>query len=166
RFVHSSFATTICPRKCAGCVSSAPIACPDVPSGSMASFVPPNCSEQCQVEKKVLQDTVAKQNGELSHLRMEVDRMQSVVLRKDIRISELIKELEASKTRVKGLEELCRNHMGGVRLPSHPSAENLLTEVEETGNEDDALPNISANDNASDELVKPEKLQRTPTSAC
>ncbi|KAK5983027.1 hypothetical protein GCK32_012543, partial [Trichostrongylus colubriformis] len=101
------------------------IACPDVPDGSMASFVPPNCSEQCQVEKKVLHDKIAKQNGELSGLRMEVDRMIAADLRKDIRISELMKELEGAKTRVQALEDLCRDHMSGARRSSHFSVEGI-----------------------------------------
>ncbi|VDO08748.1 unnamed protein product [Haemonchus placei] len=43
-------------------------------------------------------------NGELSNLRSELDRMQAVDMRKDIRISELIKELDATKCRVEALE--------------------------------------------------------------
>ncbi|ETN86679.1 hypothetical protein NECAME_05854 [Necator americanus] len=80
------------------------ISCPDVPNGSMASFVPPSCSEQCQVEKRLLHDTVAKQNADLSKMRLEVERFTALDIRKDIRISELIKELDAAKARIAGLE--------------------------------------------------------------
>ncbi|XGW28416.1 hypothetical protein V3C99_008304 [Haemonchus contortus] len=124
-------------------------ACPDVPNGSVASFVPPNCSEQCQVEKKVLQNTVTEQNGELSSLRSELDRMQSVDMRKDIRISELIKELEATKCRVEALEELCRNHMSGVRPLQQNAEVNVLANAErsEEGSvRQDDIANGSLND--------------------
>ncbi|VDM82044.1 unnamed protein product [Strongylus vulgaris] len=85
-----------------------------VANGSLASFVPPSCSEQCQVEKKMLQDTVARQNADLSRLRMDCERLSAVDIRKDIRISELNKEVESAKARIVALEELCRNQMDGI----------------------------------------------------
>ncbi|EYC41961.1 hypothetical protein Y032_0550g3318 [Ancylostoma ceylanicum] len=107
------------------------IACPDVPNGSVATFVPPSCSEQCQVERKVLHDTVAEQNVDLNRLRLDVERLTAVDMRKDIRISELIKELDSAKSRIIGLEELCRNQIGGLTL-STSSCEAKKEMVEET----------------------------------
>ncbi|XGW28417.1 hypothetical protein V3C99_008304 [Haemonchus contortus] len=93
--------------------------------------------------------TACPDNGELSSLRSELDRMQSVDMRKDIRISELIKELEATKCRVEALEELCRNHMSGVRPLQQNAEVNVLANAErsEEGSvRQDDIANGSLND--------------------
>lgn len=118
------------------------ISCPDVPNGSMTSFVPPTCPEQCQVEKKVLQDTVTKQNAELSHLRMEVERLNAADVRKDIRTSELIKEITSARARIHALEDLCRNQMNGILPPSRDSIEET---EEETASQEDQEAGGEAN---------------------
>ncbi|CAJ0602913.1 unnamed protein product [Cylicocyclus nassatus] len=108
------------------------IPCPDAGNGSLASFVPPNCSEQCQVEKKMLQDTVSRQNADLSQLRMDCERLNAIDVRKDIRISELIKEVETGKARIAALEELCRNQMDGITSMTSSSSYECKEDVRKT----------------------------------
>uniref|UniRef100_A0A0K0DLA8 Lzipper-MIP1 domain-containing protein n=1 Tax=Angiostrongylus cantonensis TaxID=6313 RepID=A0A0K0DLA8_ANGCA len=80
------------------------IACPDVPNGLTTSASPSKHTDLCQMESKALLDTVAKQNADLSGLRMKVEQMTASDMRKDIRISELIKELDTAKARIITLE--------------------------------------------------------------
>ncbi|KAK6751332.1 hypothetical protein RB195_002987 [Necator americanus] len=134
------------------------ISCPDVPNGSMASFVPPSCSEQCQVEKRLLHDTVAKQNADLNKMRLEVERFTALDIRKDIRISELIKELDAAKARIAGLEELCRDQIGAAALsPVKPSAKGDMREVEKDGKAVEGKREEAVCDDISEEI--PEEVE-------
>ncbi|VDL72550.1 unnamed protein product [Nippostrongylus brasiliensis] len=130
------------------------IACPDASNVSMASFVPPICSEQCQVEKKVLQDTIAKQNADLSRLRMDVERASAVDVRKDIRISELIKEVNVAKSRIRALEELCRDQMNGV-LPTPAGPSGGLQPEETTTVADKSGQDAVSADKAEDDVLQP-----------
>ncbi|KJH46864.1 hypothetical protein DICVIV_07058 [Dictyocaulus viviparus] len=64
---------------------------------------------------------VNSDNADLSGLRMELERMKNLEVRKDIRISELTKELDSAKIRINALEDLCRNQID-VGLPPSTSS--------------------------------------------
>ncbi|KAJ1374979.1 hypothetical protein KIN20_038197 [Parelaphostrongylus tenuis] len=103
------------------------IACSEVPSGSTTSTLASKCSDACQMEGKLMRDTMEKQNADLSSLRMKVEQMAAVDMRKDIRISELVKELDTAKARISTLEDLCRSKIGSAMSRTSSS----FTEIEE-----------------------------------
>ncbi|VDM55589.1 unnamed protein product [Angiostrongylus costaricensis] len=94
---------------------------------------------------------------------MKVEQMTAADMKKDIRISELVKELDTAKTRIITLEDLCRSQIGSAVPPAASSF--IEVKEQETSNEEPETRDNSQQKKHCGDTVKEAGENKVPSSS-